>query len=50
MLDQCVLNLNRDGVLRFISEHPKFRESVIVADAYDINTPSTWVAPIFHQV
>jgi hypothetical protein len=49
MVDQCVLNLRRESVLRFMIEHPHVRESAIVADAYELNTPSNWVSPLYHQ-
>eukprot|EP00047_Mylnosiga_fluctuans_P024897 m.172978 g.172978 ORF g.172978 m.172978 type:complete len:2357 (+) comp9950_c2_seq19:1-7071(+) len=50
MIDQGILNLTRDGVLRFLAEHPRFRECLIVAEAYDLNTTSSWVGPIYRQV
>jgi hypothetical protein len=50
MPDEALLNLRRDHVLRFLSEHPSLRESMIVADAYEVNTPNSWVAPLYHQV
>ncbi len=45
-----MLNLRREEVVQFLTEHPNFRESVIVADAYEVNTPSNWIGPLYHQV
>eukprot|EP00048_Salpingoeca_helianthica_P004418 m.76655 g.76655 ORF g.76655 m.76655 type:complete len:2578 (+) comp13186_c1_seq3:52-7785(+) len=50
MPEQALLNLRRDVALRFLAEHPNVRESIIVADAYEINSPNSWVAPLYHQV
>jgi hypothetical protein len=50
MVDKALLNLSAKSVAHFISHHPNFRESLIVAEAYDKCGPSEWVTPIFQQV
>jgi hypothetical protein len=50
MVDVPLLNLDRSDVSRFMTHHPSFRESLIVAQAYDQCAASDWVAPIYAQV
>ncbi len=50
MVDLPLLNLRPEAVLRFMADHPSFRESAIVADAYELNTASAWAAPLYRQV
>lgn len=50
MVDKALLNLTGKSVAQFIAGHPNFRESLIVAEAYDKRGPGEWVMPLFQQV
>lgn len=50
MVDVALLNLSRSAVTQFLQRHPDFRESLVVATAYDRDSMSEWILPIYEQV
>lgn len=45
-----LLHLQREALDRRLNHHPRFGESLIIAQAYGRDSISNWVTPVYYQV